>query len=400
MKSIPANSPSWLSKKILQKGGTLSFYDFMHIALNDPINGYYGSGKALIGKDGDFVTSPSLSDDFASLLAIQIEDWLIQIKKSLDSHKKLTIVEFGSGNGSLIAGIIEYFLNKSPRILENVSFKIIELNKGMIDKQKLRLKKFLKKGININWIDLNDIDDDCINGVVIANEVLDAFAVERIQYKDGTIYRQGVELDQKNQTLNFKNIPLTENLRNYIDEIKNILGIFIPPKNAPDEWTTELSINSFNWLESISKKIDNGILLIIDYAIDAKRYYSAHKNDGTIIAYKNQRAFRDILISPGDCDLTCHICSDILIYQAKLAGFESIGLAKQGEALLLLGLAQRIYEIQNNLKDNLSQALLKREALLRLVDPIALGDFKWFIFKKSINKKFFIKTKCLNKNNV
>ena len=96
--------------------------------------------------------------------------------------------------------------------------------------------------------------------------------------------------------------------------------------------------------------------------------------------------------------MTCHICSDLLIYQAKLAGFESLGLVKQGEALLLLGLAQKLFEIQNNLKNDLSQALIKREAMLRLVDPICLGDFKWFVFKKFRNKEFSIKSKCINKS--
>ena len=151
-------------------------------------------------------------------------------------------------------------------------------------------------------------------------------------------------------------------------------------------------------MENLSKKVKNGILLIIDYAIDSKKYYSAQKNDGTILAYKNQRAFKEILHSPGDFDLTCHICIEILIYQAKLAGFESLGLVKQGEALLLLGLAQKLYEIQNNMKNNLSQALIRREAMLRLVDPICLGDFKWFVFKKSNNKEFSINSKCINKS--
>ena len=395
MNSIPANSPKWLSKRILEKGGILSFYDYMNIVLNDPDNGYYGSGKAKIGKDGDFVTSTSLSDDFSSILAIQIEDWLMQIKKKLDFNKKLIILEFGSGKGCLIEGIINHFLNENPQIIENISFHIIELNKGMRKLQKLNLKKFLEKGIDIKWMNLNDISDESVNGIVIAHEVLDAFPVERIQYKNGELYRQGIELNKNNDTLSFKNIPLTKSLKNYFVELKNELDIVIPPKGAPDEWTTELNIDNLIWLENISKKIDTGILLIIDYAIDSKKYYSAQKSQGTILAYKNQKAFTELLNSPGDYDLTCHLCSDILIYEANLSGFESIGLVKQGEALLLLGLAQRLFEIQNNLKYDLSKALVKRESLLRLVDPMCLGDFKWFIFKKS-NQEFKIKTKCIN----
>ena len=37
-------------------GGSISFYDYMNFALNDPSNGYYGSGKAELGFQGDFVT--------------------------------------------------------------------------------------------------------------------------------------------------------------------------------------------------------------------------------------------------------------------------------------------------------------------------------------------------------
>ena len=67
MNSLPANNPEWLIKKIIKKGGTISFYDYMNFVLNDPDNGYYGSGKATLGFEGDFVTSPSMSNDFAFL---------------------------------------------------------------------------------------------------------------------------------------------------------------------------------------------------------------------------------------------------------------------------------------------------------------------------------------------
>ena len=400
MNSLPVNSPKWFTKIISKHGGILSFYDYMNISLNDPKNGYYGSGKAKIGKNGDFVTSPSLTDDFASLLSIQLEEWILQIKNNLDlnSKKKISVLEFGSGNGSLLGGIINYFINKNSHIINDISFKIIELNNGMAEIQKKNLRKFLEKGIDIKWLSLNDLEDDNLNGIVIAHEVLDAFCVERIQYKKGVIYQQGVALNKENKTLDFINLPLPEKLKKFIKEIKNELGVNIPPLDVSEEWTTEINIDNLTWLENIYKKIENGILLIIDYAIDSKRYYSSKKNDGTILAYKNQRAFREILNSPGDYDLTCHICSDFLIYQANLVGFETLGLVKQGEALLLLGLAQKLFEIQNNLKNDLSQALLRREAMLRLVDPICLGDFKWFVFKKSKNKEFLIKSRCINKS--
>ena len=149
------------------------------------------------------------------------------------------------------------------------------------------------------------------------------------------------------------------------------------------------------WLEYLYKKINNGILLIIDYAKDAKRYYSLSNSDGTLISYKNQKIVENIFESPGDCDLTAHVCIESLIYDSETLGFETIGLVKQGEALLALGLAERLFEIQNELKNDISKALSRREALLRLVDPICLGDFKWFVFSKFKNKKTKINSSCI-----
>ncbi len=65
-----------------------------------------------------------------------------------------------------------------------------------------------------------------------------------------------------------------------------------------------------------------------------------------------------------------------------------------GEALLALGLAERLYGIQKEFKEDLSNALLRRETLLRLVDPVCLGDFKWFVFNKFKEKKMNINSSC------
>ena len=394
MKSIPANCPFWLEKKILDMGGKISFYDFMNIALNDNINGYYGSGKAEIGRKGDFVTSPTLSDDFTLLLSKQIEEWLLQILKSIESNKKLTILEFGSGDGSLIEGIIKYFLKGNKVFLENLSFKIFEPNKGMRDKQKYLLNIYLEQGIEINWINIKEFEKNKFDGIVLAHEVLDAFPVERIQYSKGILFQQVVSLDQ-DRKLFLKKAPLTKNLSNRIDFIKNSLDINIPPLNPPENWTNEIHIDNYLWLRNVYESLNNGILLVIDYSLEAKRFYSSEKIDGNVLAYNKQKATNDILKNPGEYDLTSHLCNEILILDAKKAGFEFDGMVKQGEALLSLGLAEMIFDIQKTFKKDISKALLKREALLRLVDPLCLGDFKWFVFKKTLKKEFYFKSKIL-----
>ena len=189
---------------------------------------------------------------------------------------------------------------------------------------------------------------------------------------------------------------LTQAIKSYLLKINNEFDIKIPPNNLSEGWNTELHIDNSAWLNNVYDKINNGLLLVIDYAIEANKYYSNKRQDGMLLAYQNQVASTDILQNPGDCDLTSHICSDILIKEALLTGFEFIGLVKQGEALLSLGLAEKLYEIQLDTNIDLSSALKKRESLLRLVDPLCLGDFKWFVFQKFNKKDLKIFTKSIS----
>ena len=395
MNSLPANYPEWLIKKIIKMGGTISFYDYMNLVLNDPDNGYYGSGKANFGSKGDFVTSPSMSDDFAILLSKQIEEWLIQIKSKLIFDEKLSVLEFGAGDGSLMSALLQNFLVKNNKILNNVCFIIIEPNKGMIRKQQKKLEKYLELGFDIVWTSLEELENRSLNGVILANDGLDALPVARIINLKGKIHRQGVSLDNESGKIFFKEISITKELEKSLALAQKKLDIYIPPKQAPEGWATEWHIDNKNWLKAVYRKINNGILLLIDYAKEAKRYYSLSNSNGTLISYKNQKIVENVFESPGNCDLTSHVCIESLINDSETLGFETVGIVKQGEALLSLGLAERLFEIQNELKDDISKALSRREALLRLVDPICLGDFKWFVFSKFNNKKFKINSLCI-----
>jgi hypothetical protein len=79
-----------------------------------------------------------------------------------------------------------------------------------------------------------------------------------------------------------------------------------------------------------------------------------------------------------------------LLEAAAAAGWQSLGHCRQGQALLALGLAERLHGLQQvNLQaseqstgHDLATLLARREAMLRLVDPHALGDFRWLAFRR------------------
>jgi SAM-dependent MidA family methyltransferase len=122
-------------------------------------------------------------------------------------------------------------------------------------------------------------------------------------------------------------------------------------------------------------------LLVIDYALEAWRYYAPQRSAGTLMAYRGQAARADPLQDPGQADLTAHLCIETLERAAAASGWQPLGGCRQGEALLALGLAQRLHGLQSD-PGGLAALLPRREALLRLVDPHALGDFRWLAFSR------------------
>ena len=80
-------------------GDRLSFADFMELVLYHPEGGYYATKEAVLGLEGDFVTSAHLGHDFGELLAIQFaEMW-----EHLGRPTPFAVVEMGAGQGLVAA---------------------------------------------------------------------------------------------------------------------------------------------------------------------------------------------------------------------------------------------------------------------------------------------------------
>ena len=114
---------------------------FLEKALYEPNVGYYNN-RIPFGKNGDFVTSPTISNLFSEILAI----WIISAWEKFERPKVFNLVELGPGDGSLTKILIQTF-RKFPKF--NKSVKIFLYEKSNL------LKKIQKKKIasdQIKWI--------------------------------------------------------------------------------------------------------------------------------------------------------------------------------------------------------------------------------------------------------
>ena len=349
----------------------------MEWALHDPDHGAYGAGRLQIGTHGDFVTAPSLGPDFAALLLPQLIEWLQSLLVA--SPARLTLVESGPGEGTLALELATGLAQARPDLAERTELVLVEPNPAMAARQQRLLAAC---PLPCRWASFADLAAAPVRGVLLAHEVLDALAVERIVW-DGKVWRrQLVSLLADGQTMA---LGAGEPLEAALQPQLRALGLLPAAPQRPAGWCTELHPGLEPWLAQAGTALDAGALLVIDYALEARRYYAPQRSCGTLMAYRGQVASADPLLDPGQADLTTHVCIEALRAAATAGGWSELGHCRQGEALLALGLAQRLHELQWGDPADLALLLQRREALLRLVDPHALGDFRWLAFDRGLS---------------
>jgi SAM-dependent MidA family methyltransferase len=343
----------------------------MEWVLHDPEWGAYGSGRLEIGPTGDFATSPSLGGEFAALLAPQLAAWLEEIGQHTPG--RLSLVEAGPGEGSLALDLANALKAIVPELASRLELVLVEPNAGMAARQRARLAN---APLPVRWSSWETLAEAPVAGVLLAHEVLDALAVQRFERRSGRWCEQRVQL------LNDQLVLVAgEELGATSLEALTRLGLGNPLEERPEGWCSELHPGVTPWLNQAAAALREGRLLVIDYAMEAWRYYAPHRSNGTLMAYRNQEASSNPLREPGEWDLTAHLCIDGLQEAARTSGWQPFGHRRQGEALLALGLAQRLHGLQRD--QDLDTALQRRETLLRLVDPGALGDFRWLAFRRT-----------------
>ena len=394
-----ARCPQWLIDRLRTCGGSISFYKYMDLVLNDSENGFYSTGRLKIGKHGDFCTSPSLSNDFACLLAIQIVDWLLDLEKAGIDSELFSLVEVGPGEGTLSRDLIEAIYKISPALISKIEIVLVEHNVGLRKRQEKVVNNL--KVVNCRWSSLEELTLNPVAGVVIANEVLDAFPVERLIFRNNKVFRQGVSLKKKKDEyfLDFVEMKPTYAIEQFLKDSKSLLRIEFPPKDICNGWVTEWHCDIPIWFKKLSKALRYGPLLVVDYALESKRYYNSMRSNGTLISYSNQEANPNILKDAGFCDLTAHLCIESTINYAMTNGWKFIGENRQGQALLALGLSKFLYSIQNINSNDLATALDRRESLLRLVDPVGLGEFRWLAFQRDHSCDLNLRNRFLEEPN-
>ena len=350
----------------------ITFAQYQDLVLYEPNYGYYSSGTVGIGAKGDFFTASSLGKDFGELLAVQfIEMW-----HKLDCPKPFTVVEMGAGNGNLAVDILRYLTATQSEFLSHLEYIILEKAPQLITKQKQLLAQF--KNLNITWKDWSDLADDSLVGCCFSNELIDAFPVHQIVINHGQIQEVYVTLEAGSLKETYNELS-TSKIKDYFE----LIEIDLSNDNYPQGYRTEVNLAALDWLETVSRKLQQGYLLTIDYGYPATKYYHPQRSQGTLQCYYRHRRHNNPYVNLGEQDITTHVDFTALENYGKQQGLVTIGLTKLALFLMALGIGDRLQELSSG-KYNLIEVLQRRDALHQLIDPTGLGGFGVLIQGKNL----------------
>ncbi|GAA5955386.1 hypothetical protein JCM3765_006762 [Sporobolomyces pararoseus] len=169
-------------EETIKTHGPLPVPRFMTLCLNHPTLGYYTT-RTVFGKEGDFITSPEISQVFGELLGIwYVTQWLQQ-----GAPRKVRVVELGPGRGTLLADVLRTFKSlpaqSSPPV---TSIHLVEQSEALQQVQKEALRRSGFGDTQVFWHrnveEVPKSEDEFT--VAIAHEFFDALPIHIFEHTE------------------------------------------------------------------------------------------------------------------------------------------------------------------------------------------------------------------------
>ncbi|WJH33072.1 SAM-dependent methyltransferase [Paenibacillus sp. CC-CFT747] len=84
--------------------------------------------------------------------------------------------------------------------------------------------------------------------------------------------------------------------------------------------TAEVNLQARSWVKEQASRLEEGVLLTIDYGDTAEELYSSHRMNGTLLCYRGHLAYDDPFRFPGEQDMTSHVNFTACIRAGKEGG--------------------------------------------------------------------------------
>jgi SAM-dependent MidA family methyltransferase len=351
--------------------GPVTFARFMELALYHPQFGYYTSSSAAgerIGLSGDYYTSPDLHPVLGQALARQIA----QVDALLGHPNPFTIIEMGPGKGVLALDVLRALRTAPERLSERLTYHLIERSPALQAAQRQVLTASADAvGAKVSWLETpHALDPDSVVGVLLSNELVDAFPVHRIRVEDGAAKEIYIQQDEGG----FREVlgPLsTSELSAYLARLADC-GIVLA-----DGHTAEINLLAIRWMKDVARMLGRGVAITIDYGHTAADLYGPDRSRGTLLCYRQQMASENPYEWVGLQDMTAHVDFTTLATVGEEAGLHLTGFTNQMSFLMGLGVEQTL--------EGLEPGSAEFQSIVQLLRPEGMGrTFKVLVQHKGL----------------
>jgi SAM-dependent MidA family methyltransferase len=318
---------------LIRERGPLTVAAFMDVALYDPSLGYYARAAQRSGRAGDFFTSVDVGPLFGELLETQIAEMagILEARSPKpEAPSPFDLVEAGAGNGRLSADILRAARRRDPRLYDRTQLHLTEASASARAAQHMTLAGG-PGGHDVadRLVSSGDSLPSSFEGVLIANELLDALPVHQVVMRAGGL--REVYVDVSDGRLITREGPLsTPALAGYLDR----LGVVLEPG-----WRVEINLRALEWIRNVARRLRRGFVILIDYGHEARELYSATHATGTLTTFvrhtlagpESSPGSPAWLGNPGEQDITAHV------------DFTSVRAAAEAESLTTLGFLDQTY---------------------------------------------------------
>jgi SAM-dependent MidA family methyltransferase len=352
----------FLVEQITAAGGWLSFERYMDLALYAPTLGYYSAGAHKLGVGGDFTTAPEVSSLFGACVARQCADILGALGGG-------SILEIGAGSGRLAVDILTRL--ETLRALPD-AYWILEISADLRERQRRRIAEHLPHlAGRIRWLDRPP--QDSFDGVVLANEVLDALPVARFRWSAAGIEELGVVLENtvepgdevEGTRFSWQGRPASQAMADTCRRLSVAGG------GWDEGYVSEYCPSLTAWTQSVTRALRAGAALWFDYGLPRSQYYLPERHEGTLLCHFQQRAHGDPFLYPGLQDITAWVDYSLLAEASRAAGFTLGGFTTQSYFLAGLKVDQ---EMQLMAGDDANQFARLANQARQLMLPGEMGE--------------------------
>ncbi len=329
----------------IRREGPLSVAAFMAMALHDPEDGYYARRDPL-GRAGDFVTAPEISQIFGELIGLCLADFWQRIGRP-DS---VVVAELGPGRGTMMGDLLRAAA-AAPGFRGAAAIYLVEASPVLRAAQSHHLASAGPCFVT----SVDELPDGPL--LLVGNEFLDALPVRQLVRGRLEWAERVVTLDAA-ERLVFADGPESP-----------ALTLLVAPalRDRPPGTVAEICPAAAAIAVALGERLARqpGMALLIDYG------YFPSAPGPTLAAVRRHETVA-VLDDPGQADLSAHVDFAAFAAASCAAGAIAHGPAPQGKFLGALGAAARLAALSARATPAERAAL--ESGLRRLIDPAQMGN--------------------------